>query len=177
QVAPRWIIVGGMVLVIAGAIMFTGLGPGASLPMVIGALFVASLGHGAILPAAMGSAYQGMPKPEIPPATATFNVIFRVSSSFGTALLAVILQDAISDRIPGAGSLSAAARLSGESARSVLNNAFSVSFWWVAALAALAVIPALFIPARKGAASMRSLLAPGADSPADPASAIAADQA
>jgi EmrB/QacA subfamily drug resistance transporter len=175
QVAPRWIIVGGMVLVVAGAITFTRLGTEAGLPVVIGVLFVVSLGHGAILPAAMGSAYQGMPKPEIPPATATFNVIFRVSSSFGTALLAVILQDAISDRIPGANSLAAAARLHGESARSVLNNAFGQSFWWVAALAAVAALPAFFIPARKGAASMSSLLSPGVDSAAEPRSAVAAD--
>lgn len=175
QIPARWIIVAGMVAVTAGAVMFTRLGPGASLPMVLGALLVVSLGHGAILPAAMGTAYQGMPKREIPPATATFNVIFRVSSSFGTALLAVILQDAIRDRVPGAGSLADSARLHGAHARAALTGAFADSFWWVAALAVVAAIPALFIPARKGAAAMRTLLSPATESQADAASAMAAD--
>jgi hypothetical protein len=40
-----------------------------------------------------------MPRPEIPAATATFNVVIRVGSSFGTAALAVVLQQAIKDRI------------------------------------------------------------------------------
>lgn len=174
QIAARWIIVGGMLTVAGGAVLFTRLGPGASLPMVIGALSVISVGHGAILPPVMGAAYQGMPKREIPPATATFNVIFRVSSSFGTALLAVILQDAIFDRTR-VRSLGNAAHLHGAHARAALATAFADSFWWVAALAVLAAVPALFIPARKGALEMRTLLSPPAESSPDHASALATD--
>ena len=174
QVSARWIIVAGMVTVAAGAVMFTRLGPGASLPMVIGALSVISLGHGAILPPAMGSAYQGMPRREIPPATATFNVIFRLSSSFGTALLAVVLQDAIFDRAR-VSSLADAAHLHGAQARAALTSAFADSFWWVAVIAVLAAVPALFIPARKGAVSMQTLLSPGVESPADRPSVMARD--
>jgi hypothetical protein len=90
-----------------------------------------------------------MPRQEIPAATATSNVAVRVGSSFGTAALAVVLQQAIARRIPGAsGGLSGAARLHGGHVLSLLTSAFGVSFWWVAALAAIAAVAAIFIPAR-----------------------------
>lgn len=155
KVAARWILLAGMVIVAAGAAGFTRLSVGTSLALVAGAMFVAGLGHGAIMPPAMGSAYQGMPRPEIPAATATFNAVLRVGSSFGTAALAVVLQQAISHRIPGAtGGLSAAAAM-GHSDRilTLLTSAFGVSFWWVAGLAIAAVIPALFIPSLRRATS------------------------
>jgi hypothetical protein len=97
----------------------------------------------------MGAAYQGMPRAEIPAATATFNVVVRVGSSFGTAVLAVVLQQVISHRIPGArGGLSGAAALRGPHVLKLLTSAFGMSFWWVAAITAAAVIPAVLIPRR-----------------------------
>ena len=147
RVPPRWIVIAGMVLVAAGAVVFTQIQVGTSLALLAAALFVAGLGHGAILPPAMGSSYQGMPAPEIPTATATFNVIIRVGSSFGTAVLAVVLQQAIRSRIPGAsGSLSGTAGLHGASALAALTAAFGSSFWWVAVIALAAILPALLIP-------------------------------
>jgi sugar phosphate permease len=100
KIAARWIAIAGMIIVAAGAIVFTQIHVATSLALLAGALFVAGLGHGAVLPPAMGASYQGMPKPEIPAATATFNVVMRVGSSFGTAALAVVLQQAIRSRIP-----------------------------------------------------------------------------
>jgi Na+/melibiose symporter-like transporter len=149
KIAARWIATIGMIIVAAGAIVFTQIHVTTSLALLAGALFVAGLGHGTVLPPAMGASYQDMPEPEIPAATATFNVVVRVGSSFGTAALAVVLQQAIRNRIPGAtGGLSGTAALHGAQARAALTSAFGVSFWWVAAIAAVAVIPALFIPPR-----------------------------
>lgn len=149
RVAARWILIAGMLIVAAGAIVFTQIQVSTSLALLAAALFIVGLGHGAIMPPAMGASYQGMPKPEIPAATATFNVISRVGSSLGTAVLAVVLQQAIASRVPGAGGgLSGAARLHGPAALTALTSAFGVSFWWVAAIAAIAVIPAIFIPPR-----------------------------
>jgi EmrB/QacA subfamily drug resistance transporter len=152
KIAARWIVVTGMIIVAGGAVVFTQIHVSTSLAVLAGALFVVGLGHGAVLPPAMGSSYQGMPRPEIPAATATFNVVIRVGSSFGTAALAVVLQQAIRDRIPDAsGGLSSVAGLHGALVLTKLTSAFGVSFWWVAAIAAAAVIPALFIPARRPA--------------------------
>lgn len=150
KIAARWIVITGVLIVAVAAIVFTQIHVTTSLALLAGALFVAGLGHGIVLPPAMGASYQGMPKPEIPAATATFNVIIRVGSSFGTAALAVVLQQAIRNRIPGAtGGLSGVAGLHGVHVASALTSAFGVSFWWVAAIAAAAVIPAMFLPARR----------------------------
>jgi predicted MFS family arabinose efflux permease len=160
RISARWTIITGMLFVAGGALAFTRLGVSTSLPLVTLILFVVSLGHGAILPTGMGASFQGIPKAEIPAATATFNVVFRVGSSFGTAVLAVVVQQAIRSRIPGVSSLADAARLHGGSASAALTSAFEVSFWWVAALALAAAIPSLFIPGR-GESSMASMLVPG----------------
>jgi EmrB/QacA subfamily drug resistance transporter len=149
KIAARWIAITGMIIVAAGAIVFTQIHVTTSLALLAGALFVAGLGHGTVLPPAMGASYQGMPKPEIPAATATFNVVMRVGSSFGTAVLAVVLQQAIRGRIPGAsGGLSGATGLHGAHVLTELTSAFGVSFWWVAVIAAAAVIPAALIPSK-----------------------------
>jgi EmrB/QacA subfamily drug resistance transporter len=153
RVAARWIAIPGMLLVAAGALVFTQIHVGTSLALLGAALFVAGLGHGAILPPTMGASYQGMPRPEIPTATATFNVVLRVGSSFGTAVLAVVLQRSIQTRVPGAsGGLSGTAALHGAHALAALTSAFGASFWWVAAIAAIAVLPAFLIPARPASA-------------------------
>jgi EmrB/QacA subfamily drug resistance transporter len=149
RIAARWIVIAGVVIVAAAAVVFTQIHVGTSLALLAGALFVAGLGHGAILPPAMGASYQGTPRAEIPSVTATFNVILRVGTSFGTAALAVVLQQAIRARIPGAsGSLSGAAQLRGDRAHALLTGAFGVSFWWVAGIAAAAILPAAFLPLR-----------------------------
>jgi EmrB/QacA subfamily drug resistance transporter len=160
RIPARWTIITGMLFVAGGAIAFTRLDAAAPLPVVAGILFLTSLGHGAILPTGMGAAYQGIPKSDIPAATATFNVIFRLGSSFGTAVLAVVVQQAIRSRIPGVSSLADTTRLHGTHVLAALTSAFGVSFWWVAALAVAAIVPSLFIPGR-GEISVTSLLSPG----------------
>lgn len=139
----------GMALVAVAAIFFTQIGPATSLAVLAVALLIAGLGHGTVLPPMMGSSYQDMPRSEIPSATATFNASFRVGSAFGAAALAVVLQQAIRARIPTATSgLNAVAGLRGPRVHDLLTSAFAVSFWWVAALALLAAVPALLIPRR-----------------------------
>lgn len=149
RIASRWIAAAGMAIVVGGAIAYTQIHPSTSLLLLAIALFTAGLGHGAIMPPVMAAAYQGMPKPEIPSATATLNVAIRVGTSLGTAALAIVLQQAIRAHVPGAaGSLSRAAQLQGPHAHALLTTAFGQTFWWVAALAALAIVPALLIPHR-----------------------------
>ena len=153
KVAARWIVIAGTVIVAAGAVVFTQIHVSTSLALLAAALFVVGLGHGSVLPPAMGSSYQGMPQAEIAAATATFNVVIRVGSSFGTAALAVVLQQAIKTRVPGAsGGLAGAAALRSARDLAGLTGAFGVTFWWVAALTLAAVIPAFFIPRRGRAA-------------------------
>lgn len=168
RVSARWIIMAGMAVVAAGAALFTRLSPESGVLLVAATLLLTSLGHGAILPTGMGTAYQGMAKAEIPSATATFNVVFRVASSIGTALFATVLEVAVRNRIPGMTSLAAAKSLHDPADVPLLTSAFQVSFWCVAAVALAAVIPAFFLPG-KANVSMTSMLVPGDDDGADSA--------
>jgi EmrB/QacA subfamily drug resistance transporter len=146
---PRVLAVAGILVVAVSAIVFAQIGVGTSLVVLAAAAFIAGLGHGLLLPAAMGAAYQGMSKPEVPSATATSNVALRVGSSFGAAALAIVLQISIKSHISGAsGSLADAARLRGAHDHSLLTQAFGQSFWWVVAIVAAALVPALLIPRR-----------------------------
>lgn len=166
RISARWIIIPGMLVVAVGAAWFTRLTPASGVLLVVGVLLFTSLGHGAILPIGTGTAYQGMPKAEIPSATATFNVVFRVASSIGTALFATILQVAVRNRIPGTTSLAAAKNLHDPGHVALLTSAFRVSFWCVAAVTLAAVIPAFFLPG-KANVSMTSMLVPGGDDDED----------
>ena len=68
----------------------------------------------------------------IPRATSTVRIFQQVGGSFGTALLAVILQHQ-------------AANLARTGPAS-LTTAFGHTFWWAVGFTALALIPALFLP-------------------------------
>jgi hypothetical protein len=75
-------------------------------------------------------AYQGLPPPSIPGATAALTMVQTVGASVGAAVLAAILLDRTGHhpRAPAA--------------------AFADTFWWVLGIAALALIPALLLPMR-----------------------------
>ena len=94
----------------------------------------------------MAAAYHGLEACQYPQATSGVNVMQRLGASFGTALLAVILQQGIS----GASARDASG---GESNPTHLLNAFNDAFLWTIAFALIALVPALMLPGRAKAAS------------------------
>ncbi|MFI0372026.1 MDR family MFS transporter [Actinomadura sp. 1N219] len=145
----RWFAVGGVLCVLAGALALTALDPGTGRGMIMGTMFVVGLGHGMIAPSLMSMAYQGLPREAVPAATTGANILVRVGSSFGTAVMAVVLQIAIRDEIPGAsGNLSEAAARHTAQTPILLTNAFTETFWWAAAILLLALLPILAVPRR-----------------------------
>jgi len=80
---------------------------------------------------ATATAYLGLRPDRIPHASSTTRLVQQIGGSFGTAVLAVILQTQM-------------AAHAGSSAGLAL--AFAHTFWWSVALAALAVVPALLLP-------------------------------
>jgi hypothetical protein len=113
-----------------------------------GVLFVRGLGLGASIQPTTAAAYQVLESAQIPRATAALNALRQVGGSIGTALLAVVLQHesaaALSSAHTAAGGLLAPLpagereRISGPVA-----TAFGHTFMWAAAMALLAVIPAV----------------------------------
>jgi EmrB/QacA subfamily drug resistance transporter len=118
------------------------------------AMIVRGMGVGFAFMPAMSAAFAALHQSELSDATPQLNVLQRVGGSIGTALLAVVLQRALS----GAHGLSAAA------------DAYGTAFWWSLALTAVAVVPCLVLVRAERAARNRRPVA-------EPALLVAASEA
>ena len=147
EIGARVVIPSGILLALAGTVVYTQIGAETSAATLGGALFLIGLGLGATVMPSMAVAYQSVAREAAADATAAINVIQRIAASIGTALLAVVLQRSIAERIPGAGgslrALPAGARADDAAD---LAAAFGATFWVAAALVAAALIPALLLP-------------------------------
>ncbi|MBC6460987.1 DHA2 family efflux MFS transporter permease subunit [Actinomadura sp. HBU206391] len=139
----------GIAVATAAALVLTQIDTTTSQALLVATTFAVGLGHGLIVAPVMAALYRTLPRAAMPAATTTANILVRVGSSLGTAMLAVVLQIYIRAEIPGAsGSLADAAKDRSPGAVEALVRAFAHSFWWTAGLAALALIPALLLPGR-----------------------------
>jgi MFS family permease len=129
KVGPRVPGIAGLPIALAGIAMFTRVGHDPARAVLTVAGFVIGLGHGLITPSIMAAAYRTLPRTAIPAATTGANIMIRVGSALGAALLAVVLQL----RLDAAGGHPA--------------SAFADSFWWAFGFAAIALVPAVLLPA------------------------------
>lgn len=137
----------GLLLMMSGTVLLTMVEPGTARLALMGAVLLIGLGHGILAPSLMGTSYQGLDRAAIPTATTGSNILIRVGGSFGVAAIAVILQTAIRDHVPGAtGNLKEA---TASTDTHLLAGAFTDTLWWAAARAALAFVPLLFLPRRR----------------------------
>ena len=116
-------------------------------------MFVRGIGIGFGFLPAMAAAFASLERSELSSATPQLNVIQRVGGSIGTAVLAVVLQRALTART----------RLSGAAA------AYGTAFWLSAGLTALAIIPCVILMRAERAARA----AKGGDEAGTSAEAIA----
>ena len=139
------------ILIAAGAtIGLAYVGPHTSYWQLNVILFVRGFGFGATIMPAMAVAFASLPREAIPRATVAINIVQRLGGSLGIALLAVVLERRIDALIPGAHGIStyvqgipAAQRAAVEGP---LAHAFGQAFWVAVGIAALAFVPALFLP-------------------------------
>jgi NADH:ubiquinone oxidoreductase subunit 6 (subunit J) len=90
-------------------------------------------GIGMTMMPAMSAAYAALTPADIAHATPQLNVIQRVGGSIGTALLTVVLQNGITHA--GTGDVA---------------PAFAHTYWWVFAVTAVALLPALVLARVEG---------------------------
>lgn len=116
-------------------------------------LFLNGLGMGATMMPAMSAAMRTLAHGEVARATSGLNVVQRTGGALGTAILAVVLTQALTDRLPnvtgGESGLSQLAEIPPDQQATVLpalGDAFAHTFWWSFAIMALAFIPAFFLP-------------------------------
>jgi predicted MFS family arabinose efflux permease len=146
----RGIALAGAAVALLGALAYPWTDIDTPIALLAGAGFVVGLGHGLIVPALIATTYQGLPRSAVPSATAASNIAIRVGSSFGAALLAVLLQIYIRASIPGAsGSLADAAAVRTPTGLHLLARTFGHSFWWTAAIIAVSALPIALVPRRR----------------------------
>jgi EmrB/QacA subfamily drug resistance transporter len=167
----------GLPLMAAGMIGFTQIGADTSLWVMGGLQFLLGLGMGATMMPSMSAAYQTMVHSQVARATTALNIIMRVGSAVGTALLSVVLTHQLAASLPnarGESGLAAAQSVSPavhDRVAPTIAEAFGHTFWWSVGLIALAAIPVLFLPRRKPAAEARSVTAQAPEVAGEPMAA------
>ncbi len=153
RVGARRVVPVGVVLALAGTVWFTQIGAHTPYWALLVALFLIGAGLGATITPAMAAAYQGLPPAAMGQATSAINVVQRVAGALGSALLAVVLQQAIPARLPGfhGGIGQARALAASPHAAAALARAFGVSFAVALAISVLALIPSALLPGRPAA--------------------------
>jgi EmrB/QacA subfamily drug resistance transporter len=149
KIGARRVVPAGVVMALAGTAWYTQIGLHTPYWELLTALFLVGAGLGATITPAMAAAYQGLPRAALGQATSAINVVQRVAGALGSALLAVVLQQAITARMPGFhGGIGQAGALAAASPRAAtaLADAFGVSFTVALAISVLALVPAVLLP-------------------------------
>jgi EmrB/QacA subfamily drug resistance transporter len=152
RVGARRVVPVGVALAVVGTAWYTQIGAHTSYPATVAALLLIGAGMGATVTPAMAAAFQDLPPTAMGQATSAMNVVQRVAGALGSALLAVVLQHAITARLSGfhggigqAGALAAAS----PHAASALATAFGVSFAVSFGICLIAMVPAVLLPGRR----------------------------
>jgi EmrB/QacA subfamily drug resistance transporter len=125
---PRRIALIGFAVVAAATVPFALAGAHTNSWLLAVWLVIRGFGLGAVTMPVMVAAYIGLDKEEIPHSSVLTRTTQQIGGSFGTAVLAVILEGTIAAR------------------HGALVGAFHVAFWWAAGFSAVAVLLALWLP-------------------------------
>lgn len=136
--SPCPIVLTGVLLTVLGTLAYATVGPDTSVLMLAGALVLSGAGLGAALIPVMAAALRGLRDEAIPRATSAVRIFQQLGGSFGAAVLAVVLQRQLVERV--------AAAPGGQPTPAALAGAYGHAFWWALGFAALAAVPALFLP-------------------------------
>jgi EmrB/QacA subfamily drug resistance transporter len=129
RIGARPVAVAGFALVGAGTVPFALAGPNPNDWLLALCLVVRGFGLGAVTITVMASAFLGLDREQIAHSSVVTRTAQQVGGSFGTAVLAVILSNAIATH-------------HGNQAAG-----FDQAFWWAAGFSAVAVLLSLWLPA------------------------------
>jgi EmrB/QacA subfamily drug resistance transporter len=129
----RVIALAGFAIVAAATIPFALAGPHTSEWLLAVWMVIRGFGLGAVTMPVMVAGYIGLDKHQIPHSSVLTRTAQQIGGSFGTAVLAVILEGTIAAH------------------PATLADAFHVAFWWSAGFSAVAVLLSLWLPGRQRA--------------------------
>ncbi len=122
RVGAGRVVLGGLVLLTLGTIVFTAVKDDTSYWLLSAGLFFRGLGVGGAMMPSMAAAYKTLRVEQVPRATPMLNVLQRVGGSLGTAVLTVILTNGVASR--------------------GLTGSFAHAYWWAFAFGVVAFVPA-----------------------------------
>jgi MFS family permease len=126
KLPPRGIALAGLALGVLGTLVYTQLDAGTSYWLLGAAQVLSGAGVGGLLVPVMAAAMRGVARESIPRASVSIRMFQQLGGSLGSAILFVVLQQAI--------------------ASSGVGPAFGMAFWWVLGFAALTLVPVLLLP-------------------------------
>lgn len=129
DVGPRSVAVLGFLVVAVGTIPFSYAGPDTARWWLMLVLLVRGLGLGLVFTPIMSVAFVGLDRPQVPHASIITRVAQQLGGSFGTAVLAVVLE--------------AAVRHGGSTV-----SGFHEAFWWATSFTVLGAALSLLLPRR-----------------------------
>ena len=132
KIGGRPVAVVGFAIVAASTIPFCYADPKTSSWLLALWLLVRGFGLGAITISVTAVAYLGLDRAQIPHASVLTRTAQQIGGSFGTAVLAVILESAVTSH------------------QGNLTAAFNIAFWWSVGFAALALVLCCWLPGRPG---------------------------
>ncbi|MBX6384741.1 MAG: multidrug efflux MFS transporter [Microbispora sp.] len=133
RVGARPVTAVGLVITALGTLPFAWAGPDTATWWLVAALVVRGIGLGAVTIPVMSSAYEGLARDEVPHASVITRTAQQIGGSFGTAVLAVVLDSAL-------------ARHHGGPADAAV--AFDHTFWWSLGFTVLALVVSAWLPSR-----------------------------
>lgn len=141
---PRTVVLTGMVVSVLGTIAYTQADPRNDTALLVISLLIRGVGLGATLAPALSSGFASVATEKTGRAAAALIASIQLGGSAGTALLAVVVQQQIANRLGKGGasaSIASSPKLAGP-----LTASFGTVFWWALGICALGAIAALFLP-------------------------------
>ena len=152
RIGPGKVVLAGIPVVAVTLGVLTQLTESTSYWLLGGTLVVMGLGMGATMMPTMSAAFATLRRSAVPRASTTLNIIQQVAGAIGTAVMSVLLTNAISDRFGAAaaeGGTQAIPPEMREQVAPILADAFASTFIWATVLLAAALLPALLLPRSK----------------------------
>ncbi|WP_158893945.1 DHA2 family efflux MFS transporter permease subunit [Amycolatopsis anabasis] len=149
------VVLPGMVLILAGLVVFTQIGADTPYWQLLGALFVMGLGMGSTMMPIMSAALQTLTRKKVARASTAANIVQQTAGAVGTAIMSIILAGLLAGKfgVPTSqGQLAATAATMNpqthDAAAVAAADSFASTFVWALVLIAVCLIPALFLPRR-----------------------------
>jgi EmrB/QacA subfamily drug resistance transporter len=158
------VVIGGLLVLMAGTLPFTQVGPDTPFWLLEAGLVVRGVGLGFTMMPAMAAAYATLERSEVPRATPMLNVVQRVGGSLGTAILAVVLQRQLTAQLGAVAS--GPPRAGAQVPPAPVATAFAHTYWWAMAMTVVAMVPAVVLARAQRAARREAARTGAAGAPA-----------